>query len=657
MVLCLLLLYPYLSAGPSGSTEVLESAAIVSSSVSPTGTSPLGSASAATLDGIDDWYVIETGQDEPQNGPAMLKCADVSTVGGAMQTCCELPPKLGRGGVALAGGEGAGAGAARMTVSCFPSVVIGGAQKSGSTALSALLLQHPNVRFADRKEVHYFSTIKAFSKGLVSYLRHFSLSVARGTEARLDRFVTAEATPFYIASASSCKYMSQTIPSVKVIFLLRDPVARAYSEYQMKVRRIEEAGELAEVLLRYRGPFVSCLLRYALESRDAVKRCVPDAMSEMAKWRGSADKVLKRLGVPANGAAQKSKAKASAFAKTAGKCFIRDEASSFSSITSMDILEALPPEHRRLADAAALDAPRPDLDHGQTSIEDAPDDAMSAVDAEAIPWKHAPQLQPGRYLTGDGAAMLNGTAPRRLWAEGERGAHGARDADEGGSGKAKAKERVDPLATINVGSVTIEKENGEGDAVVPELGGIRVNFSPGCLRFLNEKVPDLESAMRTEMKDLRSCMATANGGAQPTTAEAALLAVESCTKPSPGITRQFIYRSLYAPQLQRCFRDMPRSQVLVLRSEELKSDVESAMRRVHSFTGLPHFDYAARTSEELNAVFEEAYPDFQDRTGWRMTSAYEPMPDDLREEMMLFFKPFNDMLVDMGFGFAAAWNA
>lgn len=46
----------------------------------------------------------------------------------------------------------------------------------------------------------------------------------------------AEATPFYIASRDACKRMSVTIPDVKLIVMLREPVARAYSEYQMKKR-------------------------------------------------------------------------------------------------------------------------------------------------------------------------------------------------------------------------------------------------------------------------------------------------------------------------------------------------------------------------------------------------------------------------------------
>jgi hypothetical protein len=45
-----------------------------------------------------------------------------------------------------------------------------------------------------------------------------------------------EATPFYLASRHSCRRISETVPDVKLIVMLREPVARAYSEYHMKKR-------------------------------------------------------------------------------------------------------------------------------------------------------------------------------------------------------------------------------------------------------------------------------------------------------------------------------------------------------------------------------------------------------------------------------------
>ncbi|CAM9457622.1 unnamed protein product [Sphacelaria rigidula] len=48
-------------------------------------------------------------------------------------------------------------------VVCYPSFVIAGTQKSGTTALTAILEQHPSVRMAARKELHFFDNKPQFS--------------------------------------------------------------------------------------------------------------------------------------------------------------------------------------------------------------------------------------------------------------------------------------------------------------------------------------------------------------------------------------------------------------------------------------------------------------------------------------------------------------
>jgi hypothetical protein len=49
-------------------------------------------------------------------------------------------------------------------------------------------------------------------------------------------FVNGEATPFYLAERGACAAMADEMPAPpSLVVLLRDPVDRAYSEYQMKV--------------------------------------------------------------------------------------------------------------------------------------------------------------------------------------------------------------------------------------------------------------------------------------------------------------------------------------------------------------------------------------------------------------------------------------
>lgn len=108
-----------------------------------------------------------------------------------------------------------------------PDFVIIGAQRGGTTSLYDYLTSHPDVGPAWRKEVHFFD--KNYGKGIAWYLAHFP----RWDEAK----ATGEASPYYLLHPDAPRRMRQTLPEARLIALLRDPVARAYSQYQLNVRR------------------------------------------------------------------------------------------------------------------------------------------------------------------------------------------------------------------------------------------------------------------------------------------------------------------------------------------------------------------------------------------------------------------------------------
>ena len=120
------------------------------------------------------------------------------------------------------------------SVRCLPSFIIAGVQKAGTTALSAMLCTHPNISFSKKKEVHFFDSLKRYNLGISEYLHNFHEWDASGKGGSLP--VYGESTPFYVASRDACRRISETIPDVKLVVLLRNPVSRAYSEYQMKKR-------------------------------------------------------------------------------------------------------------------------------------------------------------------------------------------------------------------------------------------------------------------------------------------------------------------------------------------------------------------------------------------------------------------------------------
>lgn len=132
----------------------------------------------------------------------------------------------------------------------LPDFIIIGAQKAGTTFLYHLLSQHPYVEPATKKEVHYFDT--GFDKGMDWYRSHFPLQKGREEQ----RVLTGEASPYYLFHPHAARRAAQTVPDVKLIALLRNPVDRAYSDYQHKVREgrerlgFQEAIETEEERLR-----------------------------------------------------------------------------------------------------------------------------------------------------------------------------------------------------------------------------------------------------------------------------------------------------------------------------------------------------------------------------------------------------------------------
>jgi len=113
----------------------------------------------------------------------------------------------------------------------LPDFIIIGGQRCGSTSLYNLLIQHPRIAPAFRKEVQYFS-LRA-SRSLDWYRSHFPLARGDGDG---QPSVSGEATPYYLFHPAVPKRIHDVLPDVRLIAVLREPVARAYSHYQHEVR-------------------------------------------------------------------------------------------------------------------------------------------------------------------------------------------------------------------------------------------------------------------------------------------------------------------------------------------------------------------------------------------------------------------------------------
>ena len=149
-------------------------------------------------------------------------------------------------------------------IGALPDFVIIGAQKGGTSFLYYLLTLHPLVEPAARKELHFFDQPEHFDNGAEWYRRCFPrLSSKDG-----QRSITGEATPYYLFDPPVAKRMAEIVPKARLIALLRNPIDRAYSHYQMQVKRgteprtFEEAIEQQHSSYVSRGIYVDQLLRW-----------------------------------------------------------------------------------------------------------------------------------------------------------------------------------------------------------------------------------------------------------------------------------------------------------------------------------------------------------------------------------------------------------
>lgn len=123
----------------------------------------------------------------------------------------------------------------------LPEFLIIGAQRGGTTSLYDYLTQHPRVAAAKRKEVHYFDL--RYANGIGWYRSQFPwwLNIRRS-------MITGEGSPYYIFHPEVPDRVRETLPGVKIIVLLRDPVERALSHYQLIRRREREPLSFEEAM-------------------------------------------------------------------------------------------------------------------------------------------------------------------------------------------------------------------------------------------------------------------------------------------------------------------------------------------------------------------------------------------------------------------------
>lgn len=127
----------------------------------------------------------------------------------------------------------------------LPNFLIIGAMKSGTTSLYQYLTQHPQIYMSSVKEPKFFALegttwdCQPLGPGGLSKIKGI-----RDWQTYQDLFsgvsgetAIGEASPLYIYAPLAAEKIRQTLPDVKIVAILRNPVDRAYSHFLHWVQR------------------------------------------------------------------------------------------------------------------------------------------------------------------------------------------------------------------------------------------------------------------------------------------------------------------------------------------------------------------------------------------------------------------------------------
>ena len=122
-----------------------------------------------------------------------------------------------------------------------------GAQKGGTTTLWKMLRDHPGLWLPDAKEAPFFSHTEVYERGWASYAERLRVPAGQGR-------MRGTVTPHYMqgwrdaSTAIVAARIARLLPEVRLVALLREPVARARSQHAMALARGQETREADRAL-------------------------------------------------------------------------------------------------------------------------------------------------------------------------------------------------------------------------------------------------------------------------------------------------------------------------------------------------------------------------------------------------------------------------
>ncbi|HNK99181.1 MAG TPA: sulfotransferase domain-containing protein [Chitinophagales bacterium] len=116
------------------------------------------------------------------------------------------------------------------------NTIIIGAGRSGTTSVFAWMEHHPDIQFSITKEVHYFSLIDLYQRG-----EKYFHSLFEGESKK----IIATADTYLLMDHDAPARIKAYNPDMRIIVMLRDPIDRAYSNYQYSVQFGHERSDIS----------------------------------------------------------------------------------------------------------------------------------------------------------------------------------------------------------------------------------------------------------------------------------------------------------------------------------------------------------------------------------------------------------------------------
>jgi hypothetical protein len=127
----------------------------------------------------------------------------------------------------------AGGSIGGVNCNCLPSFLLVGFEKCGTTVLNIWLSYHPNL-LANWLEGRFFDSTKTLEE-LDDQWRMYLRNLPRipGGQSGIGKYWTYEKSPAYATNPRAPEMMAALVPNARLLFLTRNPTARAYSMFLM----------------------------------------------------------------------------------------------------------------------------------------------------------------------------------------------------------------------------------------------------------------------------------------------------------------------------------------------------------------------------------------------------------------------------------------